>query len=175
MRRGGGRTSRFVGPLVLRLASLGLVILTVGAFFVAGARTAGASQQFPILECVFKDKGTGQYNAEWGYNNTDNKGSDTVPIGSSNGFSPSPEGRGQPTVFQSGQNDNVFADTLKGVGSLTWTLSNHSVSATTSSTACATNPVPLFGPQTILWVAAILAGGGVIVLRRRHRTARSLA
>jgi hypothetical protein len=174
MRWGGGRTSRFVGPFGLRLASLGLVILTVGAFLVAGTRSAGATQQFPILECVFKDKGTGQYNAEWGYNNNDNKGSDTLPIGASNGFSPSPEGRGQPTVFLSGQNDNVFAVTWNGVGSLTWTLNNHSVSATTSSTACATNPVPVFGPQTILWVAVILAGGGVVVvLRRRHRAVRS--
>ena len=172
MRWGGGQTSRPAGRLGRLLAFLGLATVAVGAFLVAGAGPAGATQQFPILECVFHDKGTGQYNAEWGYNNNDNSNSDTLPIGSDNSFSPTPEGRGQPTVFQPGQHDNVFAVTWNGVGSLTWTLSNHSESATTTSTACSTNPVPLIGPQTILWGGAALVCAGVVVLRRRRRATR---
>jgi hypothetical protein len=156
------------------LASLGLVALAIGSFVVAGAGPAWAHKETPILECVFRDTGTGQYNSLWGYNNT--SGSvETIPIGSSNGFSPSPQSRGQGTAFQPGQNDNVFVVTWNGVGSLTWSLNGHNVSATTTSSACSKNPVPLVGPQTILWAAAILACAGVVVLRRRRRTTRSLA
>ncbi len=170
----GNRKDR---PLRLRgrlLPSLGLVVLAVGAFLVAGASPAWAHKQTPILECVFKDTGTGQYNSLWGYNN-DSGSVENIAIGSSNGFSPSPQGRGQPTAFQPGQMDNVFVVTWNGVGSLTWSLNGHTVSATTGSSQCAKNPVPWFGPQTILWVAAILACAGVIVLRRRHQTTRSSA
>lgn len=155
------------------LRSLGLMTLAVGAFAAAGASPAWAHKQTPILECVFHDTGTGQYNALWGYNNT--SGSvETIPIGSSNGFSPSPQSRGQPTAFRPGQNDGVFVVTWNGGGSLTWSLNGHDVSAATTSTQCAKNPVPLFGPQTILWVAAILACGGVVVLRRRRATRLSV-
>ena len=151
--------------------SLGLAVVAVGAFIVAGASPAFAHKETPILECVFHDTGTGQYNSLWGYNNS--SGSvETIPVGSSNGFSPSPQSRGQPTAFQPGQNDNVFVVTWNGVGSLTWSLNGHNLSATSGSSQCAKNPVPWFGPQTILWVVAILACAGVVVLRRRHaRTA----
>jgi len=125
---------------VSTLAMVGLV--AAGAFgLMAGAATA--SQQSPILECVFHDTGTGQYNSLWGYSN--NGSATTVAIGSSNGFSPTPQNRGQPTSIKAGTNHNVFVVTWDGASSLTWTLSNHSVSATKTSTACSSNPVPIAG------------------------------
>jgi hypothetical protein len=159
-----GRRTRARGHL---LPSVGLAVLAVGAFLVAGASPAFAHKQNPILECVFKDAGTGQYNSLWGYYN-DSGSVQNIPIGSQNGFTPSPQGRGQPTALQPGTHDNVFVVTWNGVGSLTWSLNGHDVSATSRSTQCAKNPVPWFGPQTILWVAAILACAGVVVLRRRR-------
>jgi hypothetical protein len=154
------------------LPSVGLAVLAVGAFLVAGASPAWAHKETPILECVFKDAGTGQYNSLWGYKNS--SGSvETIPVGSSNGFSPSPQSRGQPTAFQPGQHDNVFVVTWNGVGPLTWSLNGHDMSATSSSSQCAKNPVPVFGPQTILWVAAILACAGVVVLRRRRSSTQA--
>jgi hypothetical protein len=159
-----GRRTRAGGRL---LPSLGLAVLAVGAFLVAGASPAFAHKETPILECVFKDTGTGQYNSLWGYNNS--SGSvETIAIGSGNGFTPSPQNRGQPTSFKPGTNDNVFVVTWNGVGSLTWSLNGHNLAATSGSTQCAKNPVPWFGPQTILWVAAILACAGIVVLRRRR-------
>lgn len=134
----------------------------------AGASPAFAHKQNPILECVFKDTRTGQYNSLWGYYN-DSGSVQNTPIGSQNGFSPAPQGRGQPTALQPGTNDNVFTVTWNGVGALTWSLNGHDVSATTGSTACAHNPVSIVGTKTILWGAAILACAGVVVLRRRHR------
>ena len=80
------------------LPSLGLVTLAVGAFLVAGASPAWAHKQNPILECVFKDTGTGQYNSLWGYNN-DSGSTETIAIGDGNEFSPAPQSRGQPTAF----------------------------------------------------------------------------
>lgn len=50
-----------------------------------GASPAWAHKEAPILECVFKDIGTGQYNSLWGYNNS--SGSvETIAVGSSNGL-----------------------------------------------------------------------------------------
>jgi hypothetical protein len=168
------RRSRPIRPRERLLPSLGLVALAAGAFLVAGASPAWAHKQTPILECVFHDTGTGQYNSVWGYNNS--AGSvQTIPIGTSNGFSPNPQNRGQPTAFQPRQNDNVFVVTWNGAGSLTWSLNGQNVSAVTTSSPCAKNPVPLFGPQTILWVAAALACAGVVVVRRRRRATRSSA
>ena len=155
------------------LTSLGLLVLAAGSFLVVGASPAWAHKQTPILECVFKDTGTGQYNSLWGYTNS--SGSvETIPVGSGNGFTPSPQTRGQPTAFQPGQHDNVFVATWNGAGSLTWSLNGHNVAATSGSSQCAKNPVPLVGPQTILWIAVIVAGAGIVALRRRRRATRSL-
>jgi hypothetical protein len=79
------------------LSSLGLVVLAIGAFLVAGASPAWAHKQTPILECVFKDTGTGQYNSLWGYNN-DSGSVENIAIGSSNGFSPAPPVAGSPRL-----------------------------------------------------------------------------
>ncbi len=155
------------------LTSLELVVLAAGSFVIAGAGPASASNTKPILECVFHDTKTGQYNSLWGYWNNSSS-VENIPVGSNNNFSPSPQGRGQPTAFQPGTHDNVFSVTWNGSGSLTWTIDNHSDTASTGSKQCATNPVPILGPQSILWIAVILASAGFVVLRRRRRLTRSL-
>ena len=78
------------------------------------AGTATASQQSPILECVFHDTGTGQYNSLWGYSN--NGSTTTIAVGCNNKFSPTPQNRGQPTSIQAGTHDNVFVVTWNGSG-----------------------------------------------------------
>jgi hypothetical protein len=137
----------------------------LGSFFVASlaasvllvatmSGTASAShKQTPILECVFKDTGTGKWNTLWGYDNT--SGSvENIPIGTGNEFSPGAQSQGQPTAFQPGQHDNVFVVTWSGSGTLTWTLNGQSASATTSSTKCSQNPVPIV-PGTGNWNLAL--------------------
>ena len=118
-------------------------VAAVGFSIVMMAGTASAShKQQPIVECVFHDTGTGQWNALWGYDNTSGSVQD-IPIGSGNYFSPGAQGQGQPTVFQPGTVNNVFTTTWSGSGSLTWDLNGQSASATTSSTKCGTNPVSI--------------------------------
>jgi hypothetical protein len=152
--------------------TLSLLALPAVAFALAPAASASATDVTPILECVFHDTGTGQYNAAFGYNNTSSqKTTFTYPIGSLNAFSPSPQNRGQPTTFTAGQHDNLFTVTWNGSSSLTWTLNGRSVSASARSTACKTNPVPIVAPQTLLWLAIGAAGVGMVAWRRR----RSLA
>jgi hypothetical protein len=147
------------------------------------SEAASAShKQTPILECVFQDPGTHQWNSLWGYNNT--SGSvETLAIGSSNNFSPGAQNQGQPTAFQPGQNDNVFVVTWSGATSLTWNLNGQSVSATTSSTKCAKNPVPILAGTggwgielpVVLLALGILGVGlfcwrsdpGLVIARRR--------
>jgi hypothetical protein len=138
------------------LAMLGLVAAGTLAFM---AGTAWAKKETPILECVFHDTGTGQYNSLWGYNNGSGS-SENIAIGENNNFSPSPENRGQPTTFLPKLNDNVFVVTWNGTGSLTWNLDGHSVSATKSSTPCASNPVPVAGggPWYLLPGALVVVG-----------------
>ena len=85
---------------------------------------------------------------------------ETIEIGSGNKFSPNPQNRGQPTSFLPGTNHNVFVVTWNGSGSLTWTLNGHDVSATKSSTACSSNPVPIAGggPWYLLPGALVVVG-----------------
>jgi hypothetical protein len=138
------------------LAMLGLVAAGALAFM---AGTAWAKKQTPILECVFHDTGTGQYNSLWGYTNSSGS-TEKISIGSGNKFSPNPQNRGQPTSFLPGTNHNVFVVTWNGSGSLTWTLNGHDVSATTSSTKCSSNPVPIAGggPWYLLPGALVVIG-----------------
>jgi hypothetical protein len=141
-----------------RVATLTMLAFVAGGAFALTAGPAAASQQFPILECVFHDTGTGQYNSLWGYSN--NGSTTTISIGANNKFSPNPQNRGQPTSIQAGTHDNVFVVTWNGSGSLTWTLSNHTASATTSSHACSSNPVPITGglPWYVLPSAFLAVG-----------------
>jgi hypothetical protein len=149
------------------LVSLGLLTLSAGAFALAAQSPASAHVQ-PIVECVFHDTGTGQYNALWGYNNP-SASTVTLPIGGANNFAPNPADRGQGTTFSAGRHDNTFVVTWSGTGDLAWNLDTLNAHATTNSPACSSNPVPIATYQTLLWaaLAVLLAGGAVLFLRRR--------
>jgi hypothetical protein len=148
-----------VRRLHARVLTLAMVSLVAAGAFALGAGTAWAHKETPILECVFHDTGTGQYNSLWGYTNSSGS-TETIPIGSENQFSPTPTNRGQPTSFLSGTHHNMFVVTWNGTSSLTWSLNGHDVPATKSSSACASNPVPIAGggPWYLLPLAFLAIG-----------------
>jgi hypothetical protein len=101
--------------------------------------TAESSQPVhPILECVVHN-GDGSYTAFFGYEN-ENDVTATIPIGSNNKFTPGPEDRGQPTMFQPGRTpywpNEAFGVVFDG-SDLIWTLSGRTVTASSGSTPCA--------------------------------------
>jgi uncharacterized delta-60 repeat protein len=73
----------------------------------------------PVLECVTK-KPNGTYTAYFGYQN-DNTVPITIPVGANNKFTPNPQNRGQPTVFQPGRVRNAFSVVFDG-NNLVWYL-----------------------------------------------------
>ncbi len=111
----------------------------------------------PILECV-EYLGVAQYRAHFGYKN-ENVEAATIPIGAANKFTPTPQDRGQPTVFQPGRtpyypgsafqvpfNGSNLVWTLKGPdgGTRTSTASSGSARCSTPAPACQSG---VFGPQ----------------------------
>jgi hypothetical protein len=54
----------------------------------------------PILECVVE--GPERFTAHFGYRN-ENAVAVTIRVGAKNKFTPSPQDRGQPTIFQPGR------------------------------------------------------------------------
>jgi hypothetical protein len=91
----------------------------------------------PILECV-TDNGDGSYTAYFGYEN-ENAYNVTIPVGPDNMFTPSPQDRGQPSLFESGITPE-YPDTAFSVdfdaSSLTWTLDGQTSTASSSSPQC---------------------------------------
>jgi len=76
----------------------------------------------PIMECTI-DNGKGSYTAYFGYQ-SDNSTTVEIPIGSENFFSPVPQDRGQPAIFQPGRTAH-WPNALFRVdfgGSTVWTL-----------------------------------------------------
>jgi uncharacterized repeat protein (TIGR01451 family) len=57
-------------------------------------------------------------------------------VGETNGFSPAPTNRGQPTVFQPGHLEGVFQTPFVGSPSLAWTVGKKTVKADSGSTRC---------------------------------------
>jgi uncharacterized repeat protein (TIGR01451 family) len=87
----------------------------------------------PVLECVSRLSG-GLNRAHFGYLN---RGSSAVgvPIGPRNAFTPAPENRGQPVRFQPGRAPDVFQVDFRGT--LVWTLTGRTATASASSQRCA--------------------------------------
>ena len=83
---GGGRFVRTFRSLAVTLSLLAVPAVAF-ALPRPGRRRRRTS---PLLECVFHDTGTGQYNAAFGYNTSSRGTTCTDPIGSLNAFSPSP-------------------------------------------------------------------------------------
>lgn len=101
----------------------------------------------PVLECV-SDQGDGQYVAHFGYNNP-NSVPVTIPVGTKNRFSPSPQNRGQPTVFQPGRQVDAFTVKFNG-GNLVWTLNGRTATASASlAVRCADASVIKSAPEKV--------------------------
>lgn len=87
----------------------------------------------PILDCITQQNDT-TYTAWFGYENT-NSTSITVPIGPQNKFTPTPNDRTQPTVFDPGRKDKIFSVVFNGKN-LTWKLNGNEVVASKKSPKC---------------------------------------
>jgi uncharacterized repeat protein (TIGR01451 family) len=88
----------------------------------------------PVLECVAFANNAPSV-AYWGYRN----GNDfpvTIPIGSTNTFTPAPGDRGQPTVFEPGRLKGVFAASFGGAATLVWHLDGKTATASSTSPHC---------------------------------------
>ena len=88
----------------------------------------------PVLDCVLFKDGSPDV-AYWGYVNA---GDNEVTIragGERNRFSPTPDDRGQPDVFEEGRHIGVFQTPLQGA-TLVWHLLNHTATASEGSPAC---------------------------------------
>jgi hypothetical protein len=73
----------------------------------------------PVLECVV-DNGNGTYTARFGYLN-DNAVPITISVGTNNKFTPTPQNRGQTTVFEPGRERDDFRVDFNG-NNLVWYL-----------------------------------------------------
>jgi protocatechuate 3,4-dioxygenase beta subunit/phosphotransferase system IIB component len=91
----------------------------------------------PILECVINN-GNNTWTAYFGYLN-ENGLPVTIPVGTSNRFSPAPDDRGQPTSFQAGRTpywpDAAFNVVFDG-NNLVWSLNGRTATANQGSTPC---------------------------------------
>jgi hypothetical protein len=87
----------------------------------------------PVLECV-RNNGDGTYTAFFGYKN-DNNVSVYIPVGNKNKFTPTPQDRGQPRVFESGRHYKVFTVNFNG-SNLVWTLNGRTSTASSNSAPC---------------------------------------
>jgi len=88
---------------------------------------------YPFLDCVTKQNDT-TYTAWFGYENTDSV-SVSVPVGPQNKFTPSPNDRSQPIVFEPGKKDKMFGVIFDGKN-LTWKLNGNEIVASKKSPQC---------------------------------------
>ncbi|MDZ4694754.1 MAG: PKD domain-containing protein, partial [Deltaproteobacteria bacterium] len=94
----------------------------------------------PVLECVTQQDAT-HYTAFFGYSNTVAE-TVSVPVGANNKFTPSPQDRGQPIVFQPGRRVSVFSVPFNG-SNLVWKLGPRTSTASSGSKRCVTNLAPV--------------------------------
>jgi hypothetical protein len=87
----------------------------------------------PVLECVI-DKGDKLYTARFGYNNP-NESAVTIPVGSNNRFSPTPQDRAQTITFLPGRHRDVFEVDFDG-SNLVWSLNGMTSTASSESDGC---------------------------------------
>lgn len=97
----------------------------------------------PIVECV-TNNGNGTYTAYFGYKN-DNATAMTITVGTNNRFTPSPQDRGQPSLFQPGRTPfwpNAAFSVIFDGSNLVWTLTGpdgatRTATASSGSAPCA--------------------------------------
>jgi hypothetical protein len=119
------------------------------------------SKLVPILECVDpREAQTGKFFvAFFGYQN-DSGHVLSVPVGSSNKFSPNPADHKQPTLFEKGRQTKAFQVRFDS-GNLTWTLMGRSVTASKSSTLCPAEDTKVVGRDPGLRLPGNRAGQAV--------------
>ncbi len=118
-------------------AALGIWAVTM----TGSASASGTGPVSPILECVWH-VGSTNWLASWGYSNSSSS-TQTIPIGSSNSFSPGSQNQGQPTSFRPGTNDSVFTVPFVASNPPAWTVDGTTVSSSPSDKKCSTDPVPI--------------------------------
>ncbi|MFP4438636.1 MAG: choice-of-anchor A family protein, partial [Chloroflexaceae bacterium] len=92
----------------------------------------------PITECV-ANNGDGTYTAHFGYLNTSST-TISIPVGPGNRFSPDPQDRGQPTMFEPGRTpywpDTAFNMVFDADETLVWTLNGKTATASKNGVPC---------------------------------------
>ena len=89
----------------------------------------------PVLECVVFNDGSPDV-AVWGYRNS-TAHPVTIRVGNRNRFTPAPQGRGQPTVFEPGRFVGVFSTPFEAESTnLVWSLSGRTATASSGSPRC---------------------------------------
>lgn len=159
--------------LVVVIGSLSLSMLTAGPALadtpVDCSATPGdpaCGKVEPTLSCVWTSNSG--FTAVFGFNNS---GTNTVlaPVGSLNGFSPSPTDRGQITTFPPGRVTSAFTVAWSS-GSITWSLLGRTRTAGSASTPCSTAPAPALA-ETGLILACLAVGILVCIAVFRERGA----
>jgi hypothetical protein len=168
------RTRRLPAALLVAvLASLSLSLLTVSP--AAADTTVDCSQTpgdpacgrvEPLLTCVWTSNSG--LTAVFGFNNSSTS-TVIAPIGSLNGFSPSPADRGQVTTFPPGKVSSAFSVPWNS-GSITWNLLGRTRTATSAATPCASAPAPALA-QAGLILGCLVVGVLVCVAVFRERGA----
>jgi hypothetical protein len=153
---GPGRVTlgaRTAAAAVALLAVVCWASFSATGFAVTEPATSGAGTVSPILECVWH-VGSTKWLALWGYSNSSSS-TQTVPVGTSNSFSPGATNQGQPTSFGPGTHDNVFTVPFVASKPPAWTLDGTTVSSSPSDKKCANQPVPIIAGTTN-WTTALL-------------------
>jgi hypothetical protein len=126
-------------------AAAGLALALVPLVAPVAVRAGGGHILIPLLDCV-EDNGDGTFTAHFGYlNNSDDD--IFLPIGAKNMLIPDPHIEDvigvQPSLFEPGQHNNVFAVIFDSSESIKWMLKadgdrRHQVEASADSELCTT-------------------------------------
>jgi hypothetical protein len=166
-----GRSIALVLTGVILSSALSVVVAAVAS---ADPPTVDCSQNpgdgqcrklVPVLTCVWPNS-NGSVTAVFGYANSSSHPI-SVAVGWQNEFIPNPINQGQPTLFPAGTTvTNAFTVTWSVVPA-TWELTGHAITAWSTSTKCAKNPVPVVGDWRAMVIAlAFCAPIGFIAYRR---------
>jgi hypothetical protein len=142
------------------------IVLAPATAFAASTVTGTVSCYWPNAD------GSTTFSA--GYNNT-GATTVTIPVGANNYVTPSPQDRGQPTVFAPGSHPNTWAATMTAAelnSNPQWFINGTPTSYGSTIPQCATKPVSVSGSTTgyLAATAAIVAlGAYVLNAPRRNR------
>jgi hypothetical protein len=165
--RESSRRSRWRTVAATAAVASGLVLGAPAAALAAGGTVT------PFVSCYWSNP-DGSITVSVGYTNSGTT-TLTYPVGTLNYVTPSPQDRGQPSVFLPGTHNNVWAPTVTAAdfsGNAQWYVNGVPANVSTV-TACATKPVSVSGSTTgYLTATSVIVGAGLLVLAspRRRRT-----